>query len=74
MKTKTWKKTKIQNLVVISPASIMRARSATNKEIWKSLRTDHYSVAKARLAEFLREHREKQAATVNQRRAKMTFA
>jgi hypothetical protein len=28
-----------------------------NKEIWKSLRTAHFSVAKARLAEFLREQR-----------------
>jgi hypothetical protein len=26
-----------------------------NKEIWKSLRTAHFSVAKVRLAEFLRE-------------------
>ncbi len=45
-----------------------------NKEIWKSLRTDHLSVAKARLAEFLREQREKQASTANHSSAKMTFA
>jgi integrase len=44
-----------------------------NKEIWKSLRTTHFSVAKARLAEFLREHREKQVAGVSEASAKMTF-
>src|SRR5439155_10266498 len=44
-----------------------------NKEIWKRLRTAHSSVAKARLAEFLREHREKQVAGVSEASAKMTF-
>jgi hypothetical protein len=34
----------------------------SNKEIWKSLRAEHLPVAKARLAEFLRKHRENQAA------------
>jgi len=37
----------------------MRATFAGGKEKWKSLRTAHYSVAKARLGEFLREHGEK---------------
>jgi hypothetical protein len=45
-----------------------------NKEIWKSLHTNHISVARARLAEFLREHREKQTAVANHSSAKMTFA
>jgi integrase len=44
-----------------------------NKEIWKSLRPEHFSVAKVRLAEFLREQREKQSATANHSSAKMTF-
>ena len=43
------------------------------KEIWESLRTSHFSVAKARLAEFLREHREKQANGLSEASAKMTF-
>ncbi len=52
----------------------MPGPSANNKEIWKSLRTSHFSVAKARLAEFLREHREKRVAGANEATAKMTFA
>jgi len=44
-----------------------------NKEIWKSLRTAHFSVAKVRLAEFLREHREKQVNGLTAASAKMTF-
>jgi hypothetical protein len=46
---------------------------SNNKEVWKTLRTEHFSVAKARLAEFLREQREKQSATANRSSAKMTF-
>ena len=52
----------------------MRARSATIKKFGKALRTEHFSVAKARLAEFLREQREKQSATANHSSANMTFA
>ena len=44
-----------------------------NKEVWKTLRTNHFSAAKARLAEFLREQREKQTAAANLSSAKMTF-
>jgi len=29
------------------------------KEVWKSFKTSHYSVAQARLAAFLNEHRER---------------
>jgi hypothetical protein len=49
------------------------ARTFSNsKEIWKSLHTTHFSVAKARLTEFLRERREKEAP-VTDASAKMTF-
>ena len=44
-----------------------------NKEIWKSLRISHSSVAKARLAEFLREQREKQVAIASEVSGKMKF-
>jgi len=44
-----------------------------NKEIWKSLRTAHFSVAKARLKEFLREQQDKQVASVSEASAKLTF-
>ncbi len=64
----------MQNLVRHKSGRYYARTFGNNKEIWKSLRTDHFSVAKARLAEFLREHREKQAATANHSSAKMTFA
>ena len=70
---KSWEKTKVQNLVRHKSGRYYARTFANNKEIWKSLRTDHFSVAKARLAEFLREHREKQAAVANHSSAKMTF-
>ncbi len=71
---KSWKKTKVQNLVRHKSGRYYARTFGNNKEIWKSLRTSHFSVAKARLAEFLREHREKQAAAANNSSAKMTFA
>ena len=73
-RTQTWEKTKVQNLVRHRSGRYYARTFGNNKEIWKSLRTEHLSVAKARLAEFLREHREKQAATANHSSAEMTFA
>ncbi len=70
---KTWEKTKVQNLVRHKSGRYYARAFANNKEIWKSLRTDHFSVAKARLAEFLREHREKRATGVTEGSSKMTF-
>lgn len=70
---KTWEKTKQQNLVRHKSGRYYARTFANGKEIWKSLRTTHFSVAKARLAEFLREHREKQIASVSEASAKMTF-
>ncbi|HEX4665890.1 MAG TPA: site-specific integrase [Chthoniobacterales bacterium] len=71
---KVWEKTKIQNLVRHKSGRYYARTFANKKEIWKSLRTEHFSVAKARLAEFLREQREKQAAAnVDPSSAKMTF-
>jgi integrase len=66
-------KKEVQNLVRHSSGRYYARTFGDNKEIWKSLRTDHFSVAKARLAEFLREHREKQGAASNHSSAKMTF-
>src|SRR5437867_382878 len=70
---KTWEKTREQNLVRHKSGRYYARTFNNNKEIWKSLRTAHFSVAKARLAEFLREHREKQVAGVSEASAKMTF-
>ncbi len=71
---KTWEKTSQQNLVRHKSGRYYARTFGNNKEIWKSLRTSHFSVAKARLAEFLREHREKQAAVASEPSAKMKFA
>src|SRR6266853_1606921 len=70
---KTWEKTSQQNLVRHKSGRYYARTFNNNKEIWKSLRTAHFSVAKTRLAEFLREHREKQAAGLSAASAKMTF-
>ncbi|MGZ5538029.1 MAG: hypothetical protein ACXWG0_05830, partial [Chthoniobacterales bacterium] len=71
---KSWERTKVQNLVRHKSGRYYARTFGNNKEIWKSLRTEHLSVAKARLAEFLREHRENQVAVANHSSAKMTFA
>jgi integrase len=70
---KTWEKTREQNLVRHKSGRYYARTFNNNKEIWKSLRTAHFSVAKARLAEFLREHRETQVHGVSEASAKMTF-
>lgn len=70
---KTWEKTRKQNLVRHKSGRYYARTFNNNKEIWKSLRTAHFSVAKARLGEFLREHREKQVEGVSEASAKMTF-
>jgi len=70
---KTWERTRLQNLVRHKSGRYYARTFANNKEIWKSLRTAHFSVAKARLAEFLREQRGKQIASVSDASAKMTF-
>src|SRR5436190_23037198 len=70
---KTWEKTSQQNLVRHKSGRYYARTFGNNKEIWKSLRTSHFSVAKAKLAEFLREHREKQVAAPGETSAKMTF-
>ncbi|MEO5722516.1 MAG: hypothetical protein ABIR71_13750, partial [Chthoniobacterales bacterium] len=72
-KPKVWEKTKAQNLVRHRSGTYYARAHSNGKEIWKSLRTAHFSVAKARLADFLREHRAKQGAAVNEGSAKMTF-
>src|SRR5215470_6786609 len=59
-KPKVWAKTKQKNLVRSVKTDRYYARVfAGGKEVWKSLKTSHYSVAQARLAAFLKEHRER---------------
>ena len=60
---KSWEKTKVQNLVRHKSGRYYARTFGNNKEIWKSLRTDHFSVAKARLAEFLLADRQDEPTT-----------
>jgi integrase len=56
-KRKTWEKTKTQFLVRHCSGQYYAIAYANGKQIWRSLRTKHYSIAQARLAEFLKDHR-----------------
>src|SRR5215510_4191678 len=71
MKAKTWEKTRLQNLVRHRSGRYYARAFAGGKEIWKSLKTSHFSVAQARLAEFLKEHRKRRSN--GEVSAKMTF-
>src|SRR6516225_6738716 len=56
---KVWNKTGKQNLVRHKTGRYYARVTAGGKEVWKSLRTSHLSVAQARLSEFLKEHRQR---------------
>jgi len=56
---KVWNSTPRPNLVRHSSGRYYARVYAKGKEVWKSLKTSHYSVAQARLAEFLKEHRQR---------------
>ena len=71
--TKTWERTRLQNLVRHRSGGYYARAFAGGKEVWKSLKTSHFSVAEARLAEFLKEHRERRSNGNGEVSAKMTF-
>ena len=71
--TKTSEKTRLQNLVRHKSGRYYARAFAGGKEVWKSLRTLHFSVAEARLAEFLKEHPERRSNGNGDVSAKMTF-
>jgi len=56
---KTWTSTGKDNLVRHKSGRYYARVFAGGKEVWKSLKTSHFSVAQARLAEFLKEHRKR---------------
>ncbi len=56
---KTWEKTRLQNLLRHKSGGYYARAFADGKEVWKSLKTSHFSVAEAKLAEFLKEHRQR---------------
>jgi integrase len=71
--TKTWQKTRKPNLLRHKSGSYYARAFAGGKEVWKSLKTSHFSVAQAKLAEFLAEHRERVTNSNGEVSAKMTF-
>jgi integrase len=71
--TKTWERTRLQNLVRHKSGRYYARAFADGKEVWKSLKTSHFSVAQAKLAAFLKEHRERVRNGGDGLSAKMTF-
>jgi integrase len=70
---KTWTKTRLQNLLRHKSGRYYARAFAGGKEVWKSLKTSHFSVAEAKLATFLKEHRERRSNGSGEVSAKMTF-
>jgi integrase len=71
--TKTWARTGHRNLIRHKSGRYYARAFAGGKEVWQSLKTSHYSVARARLSEFLKEHRERASNGNGGVSAKMTF-
>jgi integrase len=71
--TKTWHNTRKPNLLRHKSGRYYARAFAGGKEVWQSLKTSHYSVAQAKLAEFLKEHRERVSNGNGEVSAKMTF-
>src|SRR5207247_2111646 len=71
--TKTWERTRLQNLIRHKSGRYYARAFAGGKEVWKSLKTSHFSVAEAKLAEFLKEHRERRSNGNGEVSAKITF-
>ena len=70
---KTWEKTRLQNLVRHKSGRYYARLFLNGKEIWKTLKTSHFSVAEAKLAEVQKEHRERKGREIDPANAKMTF-
>src|SRR5258708_24923894 len=70
---KTWKTTRLQNLIRHKSGRYYARAFAGGKEVWKALKTSHFSVAEAKLAEFLKDHRERRKNANGEVSPKMTF-
>jgi integrase len=70
---KTWERTRLQNLLRHKSGRYYARAFAGGKEVWKALKTSHFSVAQARLTEFLKEHRKRVSNSNGEGSAKMTF-
>jgi integrase len=70
---KTWQTTRLQNLLRHKSGRYYARVYRGGKEVWKSLKTTHFSVAQAKLAEYLKEHRQRARNANGEVSAKMTF-
>jgi integrase len=70
---KTWERTRIQNLLRHKSGRYYARAFAGGKEVWKALKTSHFSVAEAKLAEFLKDHRRRRKNANGEASPKMTF-
>ena len=70
---KTWEKTRLQNLLRHKSGCYYARAFAGGKEVWKSLKTSHFSVAEAKLGEFLKQHRQRRSNGNAEVTPKMTF-
>ena len=70
---KTWEKTRLQNLVRHKSGRYYARLFLNGKEIWKSLKTSHFSVAEARLGALQKEYRAQRGKNIDAADAKMTF-
>ena len=70
---KTWKTTRLQNLLRHKSGRYYARAFAGGKEVWKALKTSHFSVAEAKLAEFLKDHRQRRKNAHGEASPKMTF-
>ena len=71
--TKTWQTTRKPNLLRHKSGRYYARAFAGGKEVWKSLKTSHHSVAQSKLARFLEEHRGRVSNGTGEVSAKMTF-
>ncbi|GAA5132253.1 hypothetical protein GCM10023213_00070 [Prosthecobacter algae] len=70
---KTWEKTRVQNLKRHKSGGYYARLFLNGKEVWKSLKTKHFSVAEARMADAQKEHRHRKSKQDSSSSAKMTF-
>jgi hypothetical protein len=70
---KTWTRTGHRNLIRHKSGRYYARAFAGGKEVWQSPKASHYSVARARLGEFLKDHRARASNSNGEVSAKMTF-
>ena len=71
---KRWVTTRLQNLLRHNNSGIYYARVFSGgKEVWKSLKTEHFGAAEGKLADFLKQHRANRDVAARTQRGKMTF-